>query len=440
MVGVAAETNPRKSNMLPEKQMFCSSSKEAASEENDHAKRQFSNNSEPRSSWKDQYFTDTLWRFKTSRCEQVESFKTGNCNNVLLKVVDYLLERNNFLKLENAHLLEQLNTHQRKTTAEVLKDNAPLNSKDLFIKKADKCTERENIRDFSSTCESVKSNDSANESLEETDKTPWRTARKRRPRKRKSSRNCQLRKVSSETRSENASSRTENSSSGNEGKTLRINCISEQPDTKIAENKHWKPCKYCGTIHKWGSEYCPSYGKCCTNCGKQNHIAKVCEKSHTRKCKHAGNIKVGSYKITRKNKPSIMIIAVYDDATMEYIWYQYPVNSIHPVERAREMMKCIRKFAFSGDDSCQVEVLFGHGGIPREVVHWLRQFCKDMHISENLECPSKAICSAIKNRIKYADIRDEEIYLYNENYEKSMEKIIFRKGKEKQAICRKRRM
>ena len=40
--------------------------------------------------------------------------------------------------------------------------------------------------------------------------------------------------------------------------------------------KHWKPCKYCGGIHKWGAENCPAYGKVCNNCGKENHIAKVC--------------------------------------------------------------------------------------------------------------------------------------------------------------------
>ena len=42
------------------------------------------------------------------------------------------------------------------------------------------------------------------------------------------------------------------------------------------DHKSGKPCRYCNKIHKWGSRYCPAYGKTCRKCGKENHFARVC--------------------------------------------------------------------------------------------------------------------------------------------------------------------
>ena len=38
----------------------------------------------------------------------------------------------------------------------------------------------------------------------------------------------------------------------------------------------WKPCRYCGEIHQWGSQFCNAFGKICRSCGKENHLARVC--------------------------------------------------------------------------------------------------------------------------------------------------------------------
>ena len=168
-----------------------------------------------------------------------------------------------------------------------------------------------------------------------------------------------------------------------------------------------KQCKYCGTIHKWGSEHCPAYGKTCRNCGKQNHIAEICEKSHAKKHKHKGKVKVGLYKIPRVNSPEIRIIAVYDDKTKEYTWYPYPPISRNPVNIAKELIKTIREFA--GEGYCKVEVSdneMSRNGLLWEVIQQIFQLCKQIHISESSARPSKEIYDAIKKRIEDDDVRD----------------------------------
>ena len=380
--------------------------------------------------------------------------KTDNCDNVLLKVIDHLLEENKDLKRENAILKEKVNDCQCKADAEDAtgkesekqysiesqrhsrrNSNSKCNAKgkNQLIKEAYRYEELENNRDVSSVCDSIGSNDSADESSEETDKIPWQTARKRRKRQR-----SQLWTEASETTSKNGSGETEISSSENEGKMLRIDCLDADSNMKNTCIKNYgKQCKYCGTIHKWGSEHCPAYGKTCRNCGKQNHIAEICEKSHAKKHKHEGKVKVGLYTIPRVNSPEIIIIAVYDDKTKEYNWYPYPPISRNPVNIAKELIKTIREFA--GEGYCKVEVAdneMSRNGLLWEVIHQILQLCKQIHISESPALPPKEIYDAIKKRIEDDDISDS---LRRGKAYRKWKKEYFGKRKENKE-CRKRGM
>ena len=41
-------------------------------------------------------------------------------------------------------------------------------------------------------------------------------------------------------------------------------------------NAQISECRYCATIHKLGSKFCPGYGNTCENCGNKNHTKVVC--------------------------------------------------------------------------------------------------------------------------------------------------------------------
>jgi hypothetical protein len=58
---------------------------------------------------------------------------------------------------------------------------------------------------------------------------------------------------------------------------LRINALARMQSLTLQK------CRYCGNRHRWGSQFCPAFGKCCSKCGKHNHIGKVCESNHKEK-------------------------------------------------------------------------------------------------------------------------------------------------------------
>lgn len=43
-----------------------------------------------------------------------------------------------------------------------------------------------------------------------------------------------------------------------------------------------KPCKFCAGFHKWKKEFCPAYGKQCSECKVDNHFSNCCPTSKSR--------------------------------------------------------------------------------------------------------------------------------------------------------------
>ena len=86
--------------------------------------------------------------------------------------------------------------------------------------------------------------------------------------------------------------------------------------------EYWKPCRYCGEIHKWGSKNCSAYGKSCRKCGKSNHIAKVCRSSNGRKMKDS--VFHVTFLVNEMKEVDKMI--VYDNLNKEFAGFLCPPN------------------------------------------------------------------------------------------------------------------
>lgn len=70
------------------------------------------------------------------------------------------------------------------------------------------------------------------------------------------------------------------SSSNNKGKKSytqhRQNDSRNQNKSNNENRSDRNNCKYCNYSHKFGTKYCPAYGKTCKSCSRDNHFSSVC--------------------------------------------------------------------------------------------------------------------------------------------------------------------
>ena len=110
---------------------------------------------------------------------------------------------------------------------------------------------------------------------------------------------------------------------------LEINKIQQYNKFKDKNNVK-KSCKFCGAMHRWGKDECPTYGKTCSACQGPNHFAKVCNaKTENKEKKRYPN--KSNYK-----KKSVNKIDRNDDSEDDSEW----INNVMVNKINEKQVKC----------------------------------------------------------------------------------------------------
>ena len=77
---------------------------------------------------------------------------------------------------------------------------------------------------------------------------------------------------------------------------------SSQAKSKSTQPRMISHCKFCGSSHRYGRQYCPANGTTCTACNKSNHFSTVCKSK--RSSSYKSKRKVHSLEDTGAHSPS----------------------------------------------------------------------------------------------------------------------------------------
>ena len=142
--------------------------------------------------------------------------------------------------------------------------------------------------------------------------------------------------------------------------TVNIHSLKVQDDSYTDEEMKaekafkGKQCRYCGDLHKWGSRFCPAYGKICRKCEKKNHIAKVCRSSNGSCRKYSADVNVTFTVNAMKERNKIIL---YDEMSKEFAIFPCSTNPT-----AREVGKKLQLFNHSLRLPKRVKLLFCQAG------------------------------------------------------------------------------